>query len=86
MLLRETRRERILDNRNKAILVAQKQKGIIERAKEMEKKAEEEKILKYGCPKKKAEDKFYEVIAKIKKEREAKAAEEKDLEKQFDHH
>ena len=74
----------------------------------MEKRSEEEKILKYvlktqcwhnlnqlvdilnlamlryGCPKKMAEEKFYETIAAIKKEREAKAAEEKEIEEKFD--
>ena len=40
--------------------------------------------LRYGCPKKMAEQKFYETIAAIKKEREARAAEEKKLEEKFD--
>ena len=39
---------------------------------------------RYGCPKKMAEQKFYETIAAIKKEREAKAAEEKKIEEKFD--
>ena len=40
--------------------------------------------VRYGCPKKMAEEKFYETIAAIKKEREAKAAEEKKMEDKFD--
>ena len=40
--------------------------------------------IRYGCPKKMAEQKFYETIAAIKKEREAKAAEEKKIEDKFD--
>ena len=40
--------------------------------------------IRYGCPKKMAEEKFYETIAAIKKEREAKAAEEKKIEEKFD--
>ena len=41
-------------------------------------------LSRYGCPKKMAEQKFYETIAAIKKEREAKAVEEKKIEEKFD--
>ena len=41
-------------------------------------------LTRYGCPKKMAEQKFYETIAAIKKEREAKAVEEKKIEEKFD--
>ena len=41
-------------------------------------------LTRYGCPKKMAEQKFYETIAAIKKEREEKAVEEKKIEDKFD--
>ena len=83
-MVRETRRERILDNRSRALQVARRQQANLEKARIMERKSEEEKLAKYGCPKKKAEHSFYETIAKIKRDREARAAEEKRLETLFD--
>ena len=82
-MFRETRRERILDNRAKAMLVAEKQKSITEKREEEKKKNEEEMLAAHGCPKLKAEKNFYETIARIKKEREAKTVEEKQLKKHF---
>ena len=67
--LRETRRERILFNRDKAIKVAEKQKAMAAKTREFEKKQQEELLLKQGCPIKKAEKAFFEHIAKVKAER-----------------
>ena len=73
--LRETRRERILDNRNKALKIAEKQKAILEKTKLFDKQREEEKLKKFGCPIKSAERKFFESIEQTMKDRESKNAE-----------
>ena len=67
--VRETRRERILFNRDKALKVAEKQKAMLAKTKEFEKKQQEELLLKQGCPIKRAEKAFFEHIAKVKAER-----------------
>ena len=72
-MFRETRRERILENRAKAIKVAEKQAAMVSRRKEGEKKAKEEKLLKEGCPIAKAEKAFFENINRRRKERECKS-------------
>jgi hypothetical protein len=75
LLNRETRRERILDNRNKAIKIKEKQRAILEKSKEFEKIREEEKLKKFGCPIQRAEKRFFESIEQTMKEREARNAE-----------
>ena len=72
---RETRRERILDNRNKAIKIKEKQRAIFEKTKEFEKIREEEKLKKFGCPIQRAEKRFFESIEQTMKERGARNAE-----------
>ena len=67
--LRETRRERILFNREKAIKVAEKQKAMAAKTREFERKQQEELLIKQGCPIKKAEKAFFEHIAKVTAER-----------------
>ena len=47
----------------------------MEKAKEFEKHREEEKLKSQGCPLQRAEQRFYECINKIMKEREEKAKE-----------
>ena len=69
MFDRETRRERILFNRDKAIKVAEKQKIMAAKTREFERKQQEELLLKQGCPIKKAEKAFFEHIAKVTAER-----------------
>ena len=66
---RETRRERILFNREKAIKVAEKQKAMAAKTREFERKQQEELLIKQGCPIKKAEKAFFEHIAKVTAER-----------------
>ena len=56
--------------------MAEKQKAMIARTKEVEKEQQEELLKKKGCPIKKAEKLFFEHIAKITEERIEK---EKDL-------
>ena len=68
-MFRETRRERILFNRDKAIKVAEKQKAMIAKTKEFEKIQQEELLAKKGCPIKRAEKLFFDHIAKITAER-----------------
>ena len=75
ILFRETRRERILFNREKAIKVAEKQKAMAAKTKEFERKQQEELLLKQGCPIKKAEIAFFEHIARITEERVERAKE-----------
>ena len=70
--LRETRRERVLYNREKAIKVAEKQKKLQEKIKELEKKELEEEIKTKGCPIKNAEKYFYEYLKKTKDARKEK--------------
>ena len=69
--LRETRRERILENRTKAIKVAEKQAALVAKRKEGENKQNE--LSQKGCPIAKAEKAFYESIERTKKERDSKA-------------
>ena len=69
MFDRETRRERILFNREKAIKVAEKQKAMAAKTREFERKQQEELLLKQGCPIKKAEKIFFEHIERITAER-----------------
>ena len=66
---RETRRERILYNREKAIKVAIKQKAMAARTKEFERIQKEELLKKSGCPIKRAEKIFFEHIARRTAER-----------------
>ena len=73
MIFRETRRERILENRAKAIKVAEKQAALVSKRKEGENKAEEEKLLKDGCPIAKAEKAFFDNINRRRMERECKS-------------
>ena len=56
-------------NRDKAIKVAEKQKAMLAKTREFEKKQQEELLLKQGCPIKRAEKVFFEHIAKVKAER-----------------
>ena len=69
LCFRETRRERILFNREKALKVAEKQKAMAAKTREFERKQQEELLIKNGCPIKKAEKQFFEHIAKITAER-----------------
>ena len=69
MFDRETRRERILFNREKALKVAEKQKAMAAKTREFERKQQEEFLLKNGCPIKRAERQFFEHIAKVTAER-----------------
>jgi len=66
---RELRRERILFNREKAIKVAQKQKELQARFKELEKQEQEKLKAEKGCPIKRAEKMFYEHIARSLKKK-----------------
>ena len=69
MFDRELRRERILFNREKAIKVAQKQKELKEKSRELE-LLELEKVKEAkGCPIQRAEKLFYEHLAKVRLER-----------------
>ena len=68
----ETKRERILENRQKALKIAEKQAELAIKRKEGEKRLEEERLKKYGCPIQKAEIAFFDTINKMKKERERK--------------
>ena len=72
LIIRETRRERVLFNREKAIKAAEKQKKIQEKIKELERKEIEEQIRLNGCPVKNAENCFYEHLRKTKEAREEK--------------
>ena len=56
--------------------MAEKQKAMIARTKEVERQQQEDLLKQKGCPLKKAEKKFFEHIAKITAERVEK---EKDL-------
>ena len=69
VLSRETRRERILFNREKALKVAEKQKAMAAKTREFERKQQEEFLLKNGCPIQRAEKSFFEHIAKVTSER-----------------
>ena len=69
---RETRRERVLFNRDKAVKVAEKQKKIHEKVKELEKKEMEDLIKKNGCPIKRAEKNFFDHLNKMTEERKEK--------------
>lgn len=69
---RETRRERVLFNRDKAIKVAEKQKKIHEKVRELEKKELEDQIKKNGCPIKRADKNFFDHLKKMTEERKEK--------------
>ena len=76
---RETRRERILDNRTKSIKIKEKQKIILEKSKEFERQRREEKLRREGCPVQRAEKKFFDSLRQTMKDREAKNAEVQQL-------
>ena len=69
-ICRETRRERILENKSKAIKAAERQAALIAKRRESEKKKDEERLLQNGCPIKKAEKAFFDSLENTRRERE----------------
>ncbi|XP_023322611.1 dynein intermediate chain 2, axonemal [Eurytemora carolleeae] len=69
MFDRETRRERILVNRKKALKVEESQKKIYAKARHFQKQEEEEKRKRAGCPVKKAEMEYFRILEQVKEER-----------------
>ena len=63
-----------MENRNKALKAAEKQAALLSKRKEGENKAEEERLLKQGCPIAKAEKAFFDSLNRTRKERESKSS------------
>ena len=73
ILVRETKRERILENRTKAMKVAEKQKLLLAKRREGEKKNAEDELSKNDCPVARAEKAFFKSLERTKEERESRA-------------
>ena len=70
---RETKRERILENRTKAIKVAEKQAALLAKRKKEEMMNAQQEVSKENCLIAKAEKIFFESIERTKKNRQYNA-------------